>query len=61
MTDLRALVLSDVPEIRLRAVDLAYEIGKSEGHHDGKLKGLQEMYDANLASIHAVFAKTGAP
>ena len=46
LADLRNIVTDPLatPEMRLAAVALAYDIGKSEGHTNGVLEGIQRMH-----------------
>lgn len=56
MTQLRALVIAPeaTNETRLRALELAYELGKTAGHFEGAVKmadGLTADFTKNLESI----------
>ena len=47
LTDLRAMLIDEAPQsVRLRALELAYQIGKTEGYYNGKREGIEEMHAA---------------
>jgi hypothetical protein len=56
--DLRVIVAGEhsTPEMRRRAITLAYEIGRTQGRSEGAIAGITQMHDAAQKSITDAFA-----
>jgi hypothetical protein len=59
LADLRAMVIDPGagPTMLLRAIDLAYEIGKSEGHFDGARRMAEDLSSSFSKSLDRIAAK----
>jgi hypothetical protein len=53
LESLRRIALDSraTPDLISRAVNLAYELGRTEGYHRGKLEGIEEMHAGALKAL----------
>jgi hypothetical protein len=58
LIELRRSIAADTRStaaIRQRAIDLAYEVGKSEGYHTGKIEGIEETHASHMRTLEEKF------